>query len=180
MRRCTQPASTLAVLALTGAPATSNSLMPYDAIVCAKRHLPVAKSAFGYYLWRHGRRHFPLHRRPQNQPRWAMAMHIPYYWTFGITKNPRDMLSQENYVTGDWTGLFHIPKTQMYTLRHATCGMPIRVRRFPTYFSFKSPSRWMIGKPLRNWVIPKTDLIDEAALTKKQRMRLVKEGKLPK
>jgi hypothetical protein len=121
----------------------------------------------------------PLWRRPFYANGHATRIRAPFHWRYFGPHDPNAFLPKENYVTGDWSGLYYQELGQVYTLQHATAAVPIRVKRFPTYFTFKNHSRWLIGKSLRTWVEPKAHIIDELAITKKARLDMVKKGLLP-
>ena len=147
-------------------------------VVNAQRFLRVAKSPIGYHIRRRGQfaNHWPRYRKPHNvNPGSAVIVPIMHWRRFG-PYDPNQFLPASNYVTGPWVGLTYSHLHQVYTLQHCNAGVPLRVRRFPTIFEFKSHSRWMIGKALRTWVEPRAHIFDEAALTKKARLDLVKKG----
>lgn len=146
-----------------------------------RRFLKQARTPFGFYHQKHSRMQYPPWRRPWKNGASSWRLTAPYLHFEGSSGSQSTLLPKENYITGDWTGLFSVDRYQVYTLQHATSGATCRVRRFPTTFDFTSiPSRWLIGKPLRNHARGKTILIDENMLTKKQRADHIKAGFLPK
>ncbi|CCW67988.1 unnamed protein product [Phytomonas sp. Hart1] len=145
-----------------------------------KRLLKIAKSTFGYYLGRRGRRKYPFHRRPHIKNTQSMNLKAPYFWSYMTAKSQGFFLPEENYITGDWTGKFFVSKRQVYTLQHANSDAKVRVKSFPSIFEFDKPSRWNIGKEMNTMAKPRMDLIDEQMLTKKQRLDYIKSGLLPK
>ncbi len=157
----------------------SSSTTP--AVIDSQRFLRVAKSTMGYHIRRRGQfaSHWPLFRKPHNQHPSSAAVVPIFHWKRYGPRDPNEFLPKHNYVHGNWVGLTYSNLHQVYTLQHCNAGVPLRVRRFPTIFEFKSHSRWMIGKALRTWVEPKAHIFDEAALTKKARLDLVKKGLLP-
>lgn len=145
------------------------------------RELKQARTPFGYYRHRHSRQQFPPWRRPYKNGAESTITSAPHYFFSGMTKTQSAFLPKENYVTGDWTGLFYADRKQVYTLQHATSGGSCRIRRFPSVFDFSSnPSRWLIGKPLRSFVRGRMTIFDDQMLTKKQRLDYIKGGLLPK
>ena len=149
--------------------------------VGAHRFLRVAQSPHGYYIRRRGQfmQNMNPFRRPFYSNPHATKFIAPFFWHSFSPSNPNAFLPKANYVTGPWTGLYAIPRDQVYTLQHCTANVPLRVRRFPTFFEYTSHSRWMIGKGVRSWVEPRAHIFDEAALTKRARLGLVKKGLLP-
>jgi hypothetical protein len=165
--------------AARAAPAPACTASP-AALSTARRALTIGKTTFSRKLHRRGQRTFPHWRHPSQHQRHATNITAPYHWHYFGPKHHDKLLPKENYVTGDWTGLYYMNRIQVYTLQHTTATAKVRIRRFPTFFDFKQQSRWMIGKALRTWVEPKAHIIDEASLTKKQRMVLIKKGLLDK
>ena len=143
------------------------------------RRLKIARTGFGFYYARHGRKRYPPWRQPYNHMRNSGQCFAPYFWTYHTTKTPQEFLPQQNYITGDWTGTLHSHNSQVYTLQHAVSGAMVRMRRFPSTTNLV-PSRWMIGKPLRTLTHPHMHLIDEGILTKKMKLEYIKKGLLPK
>ena len=142
-------------------------------------YLTKNRSRFTIYINRHGKRQFPAYRHPRRfSLRAHYRMNAAYFWKQHVNKNIRSYLPKENYITGDWTGLFYMPHNQIYTAQHFLSGVPFRVRRYPLSHQFTHPSRFMIGKPLYSWSVGKPDLIDEATLTKNERAALIKKGYL--
>lgn len=166
----------------TTSSATLVSLPPIVASAfTSQRFLRVAKSPHGYYISRRGRfaQHWPRYRRPHHTNPQSALMTPPWHWRRFAPVDPNAFLPKHNYVTGPWIGQFFMHLHQVYTLQHCNAGVPIRVKRFPTAFEFKQHSRWMIGKAMRTWVEPRAHIFDEAALTKKARLDLVKKGLMP-
>jgi hypothetical protein len=77
---------------------------------------------------------------------------------------------------GDYTGAFFMHNHTYYTLQMATEGVPVRIRRAPTFFEFSQPSRWLIGKELRTSPPTKVKIADEATMPKRTRLKWVKKG----
>lgn len=146
-----------------------------------KRGLKFAKTTFGYKISRRGQRTFPPWRRPfGTSQNYRTFINIPHYWKTNIAKDPSKPLPRDNYITGEWTGLFALPRNQVFTLQHATSGSTVRMRRFPTFYTFNNPTRWLIGKHLTQWAVSRAKVVDEVSITKRQRMVMVKKGYLPK
>lgn len=160
--------------------AATTSMTSCCAMQSARRHLKMAKSIFGFYLGRQGRRAYPFHRRPHMKNTASMNLSVPHFWSYATTKCQANFLPEENYITGDWTGKLFVSSRQVYTLQHSTSGAKCRMKRFPSVHEFNNPSRWNIGKELYSLSKPRMDLIDEQMLTKKQRLDYVKAGLLPK
>eukprot|EP00760_Papus_ankaliazontas_P024233 PhM_4_TR2156/c0_g1_i1/m.9325 len=144
-------------------------------------YLRVNRSRFVLRYNKYGRNHFPIFRHPH---RWssheANALTVAYYWQRFSSHNPTNFLPKSNYITGKWTGKFFLDLSQRYTMQHATCGVPLRMRRYPIQHVFGNASRYMVGKQMICWSRSRPALIDEAALTKGQRAALVKKGIIPK
>lgn len=147
----------------------------------SQRFLRVAHSQFGYYYRRRGQssQHWPRYRKPYTSNPQSARLAPIVHWRQFAPYDVNQFLPKANYVAGDWIGLFCLPLDQVYTLHHCTANVPMRVKRFPTTFEYKSHSRWMIGKAMKTWVENKAHIFDEAAITKKVRLELVKQGLLP-
>ena len=142
-----------------------------------RRFLRFAKSEFGFKIRRWGTRKFPMWRFPT-----AMSTrHLNYlmperHWQYNLAKSPERLLPKENYVINHQTGAFYMNKKQIYTLQHTAASTPIRVRRFPTTYTFQRQTRWAIGTKLQSWVLPRAQVVDEVAISKRQRLVYVKLG----
>jgi hypothetical protein len=192
MRRCLQFSTTTATTTTVVSSSSSPTLLasspqltlptvPTVALFEAQRTLRVATSHINYYIRRRGQfaTQWPLFRQPRPKSHRQSRLQPLYHWKTGSPYDSNYFLPKENYVTGDWNGLFLVPKDQVYTLQHCTANVPMKIRRFPTTYEFKAHSRWMIGRSLKNWTEPKAHIFDVAALTKKTHLRLIKEGLLP-
>ena len=142
-----------------------------------RRFLRFAKSEFGFKIRRWGTRKYPVWWRPTAMStRPLNSLIAPIYWQYNMPKNPVSYLPKENYTINHQTGAFAVSKKQVYTLQHATAGVPIRVKRFPTTYTFQRQTRWAIGAKLQSWVLPRAQVVDEVAISKRQRLVYVKLG----
>ena len=146
-----------------------------------KRHLRSAKSPFGYYIARRGARKYPAWRKPFIMNGHAADLtDATNQWFYFQQKSQAFFLPQWNYITGDWSGLFYLHKRQVYTLQHATSGSRVRIRRFPGMYEFQNPSRWLIGKTLQVQAPGKMAIVDDAILSKRLKLEMIKKVLLPK
>ena len=174
---CGRPA---ALGGLAGAPTSSSaptSLVAPLVVDEQRRFLKFAKSEHGFKLHRKGNRNFPAWRAPlAHSTRYLNKLHPRIYWKYAMPKHPNMLLPRSNFVLNGMTGHFGLPKTQFYTLQHTTATCPIRVKRYPTFYTFTNPSRWTVGSRLQTWVLPRALIVDEVAISKKQRLVYVKLG----
>ncbi len=171
----------LCVAQTSTAVALRPSSLTSSVVASQQRNLRFAKTTFGYRLPRRGQRKFPAWRQPfAHSKNFLSYLKVPYHWKNNVAKDPNRFLPKANYITGEWTGLFAVPTRQVFTVQHATCGVPIRIRRFPTFYTFSNPSRWLIGKHMSQWAVSRARIVDEATISKRQRLVLVKRGLVPK
>lgn len=152
---------------------------PMSGLTVQRRTLIFAKSTFGYKIRRRGQMKFPFYRRPFQSHEKASDTHAPFWWVHYGPKSACEFLPKHNYVCGDYVGAYYLHNHHVYTLQHATSGVPIRMRRFPGFYEFTHPSRWLIGRSLRTLSRTRQHIIDEAVITKKQRLLYVKKGYIP-
>lgn len=146
-----------------------------------RRGLKFAKTTFGYKLWRRGQRKPEFMRDHIGRSTvYRNLLKAPLWWRYATSKNPDKLLPKSNFITGEWTGLYHLPKSQVMTLQHVTSNAPLRIRRFPVTYTFNHPSRWLIGKYLGTFAVPRAPIVDETTLTKRQRTVMVRKGLIPK
>jgi hypothetical protein len=146
-----------------------------------RRFLKFAKSNHGYHIKRAGYRKFPSWRRPiALSTRHASKISAPFHWKYWKASDSANFLPRENYVTDFMTGTVGVPRGSYATLQHLTSGVPITVMRFPTFYTFNKPSRWIIGSRLQQWVLPRALIVDEVAISKRQKLVYIKKGLLPK
>lgn len=151
---------------------------PSTANACEQRRFfKFAKSQFGFKLLKRGARKYPTWRGPiAGSKEYRTFTHAPVFWKQNLPKNPRELLPRSNFVVNNMTGHFCLPRDQIYTLQHATSSVPVRIKRFPTTYTFTNPSRWTIGTRLTQWAVPRARITDEVAISKKQRLVYVKLG----
>lgn len=106
-------------------------------------------------------------------------MHVPHWWIHYGPRTPNDFLPKHNYVCGDYIGGFYQHLHTIYTLQHATSGVTQRIRRHPGFHEFTNPSRWLIGRQMRSHSRTRVHVLDEATISKKQRLLYVKKGYIP-
>lgn len=183
VRQSLPPLPTLTPASATAAPwalsPSSTSSLAQPCCLLSRRGLLIAKSPFGYYHRKYGQRKFPLYRRPFVSHQKANFLSAPYFWSEHMSRDPNEFLPKANYITGDFAGLYYLSRSTVYTLQMATSGVPIKTRRQPGLYQFNSPSRWLIGKPLRVWAVQRLGILDEASLSKKTRITLAKKGFVP-
>ena len=174
MRRVTQ---------VGASPTTATALVPLGlactaVAVAQSRGLKYAKTPQGFKTKRMGQRKFPLDRVPVPYVGGRHKFFTPDFWR----QRPRydALLGPENYVCYDHTGRYWLPSHQVFTWQHALSTAPIRFRVYPLQYRIANPARWMVGTELFFWSKQKPHIVDEATISKKQRMRLVKAGFLPK
>jgi hypothetical protein len=172
-------ASPLNGMATTAPTVVADSLVA--GVAEQRRFLKFAKSTFGYRIFRRGQRSYPMWRKPlAMSSKFRTKLNVPLFWRYNMPKDVNNFLPRENYVTEGTTGHFALPKSSYFTLQHITSGVPIRIKRFPTFYTFTNANRWLIGTRLQAWALPRASIVDEVAISKRQRLVYVKLGRLPK